>query len=239
VEGNETMNEEVVDLDGCNIFEIEDKSEFVRKKNLKSASFNGKSEIELCEGEEDLNGGHGEIIWSASTILLETIWNMSGKNLKNKRIVELGTGTGVVGLHLTNVGADVILTDQESIINGEILRRNVAMNNKKNRVKLKVLNWLECEDFNLDDCCRDIDMVVASDCYFFSYLAEPFLNAITRVATKNTTIYLANSGRWNSSFFELLGAKFSWNFVSTSGNNLGNSMEGISSEVKVLVATLK
>ena len=59
---------------------------------------------------------------------------------KDKHIIELGAGTGLIGLFLAKVGANVVLTDQKSMV--PLMEANVNVNDiNPSNIKVKELFW--------------------------------------------------------------------------------------------------
>ncbi|GAQ81676.1 methyltransferase family protein [Klebsormidium nitens] len=68
-------------------------------------------------------------LWPAAEALchyLETAYGTISGRLQGLRVLELGAGTGLVGIFAAQLGADVILTDLPGVL--ENLRANVALN---------------------------------------------------------------------------------------------------------------
>ena len=72
---------------------------------------------QLMQGE--LTGlGTGATVWPAAHVLakyLEKRWPPSEGGMRGLRVIELGAGTGAVGLAARALGAQVTLTDQEQL----------------------------------------------------------------------------------------------------------------------------
>ncbi|XP_023480653.1 protein N-lysine methyltransferase METTL21D isoform X2 [Equus przewalskii] len=77
------------------------------------------------------SGGVGCVVWDAAIVLckyLETP-GFSGEGahaLSRRSVLELGSGTGAVGLMAATLGADVVVTDLEEL--QDLLKRNINMN---------------------------------------------------------------------------------------------------------------
>lgn len=76
-----------------------------------------------------------------------------------KSILELGAGTGVVGLTLGQFGATVNLTDREPIVL-ELLKRNIAANALGAQVSSHRLDWGDSSTYLLH---QSFDLVIAAD----------------------------------------------------------------------------
>ena len=60
-------------------------------------------------------------------------------HFKGKKVLELGAGTGVVGIVLGLLGAQVTLTDQAQLL--PLLKENIELNKVQHHVTVKELNW--------------------------------------------------------------------------------------------------
>eukprot|EP00929_Paragymnodinium_shiwhaense_P040912 TRINITY_DN21289_c0_g1_i3.p1 TRINITY_DN21289_c0_g1~~TRINITY_DN21289_c0_g1_i3.p1 ORF type:complete len:297 (+),score=63.84 TRINITY_DN21289_c0_g1_i3:62-952(+) len=76
---------------------------------------------ESARAGSDLTGG---VVWSGGELLAQILPRLSG--LRGKRVLDLGSGTGVAGLAAAACGANVKLTDLPAAM--PLLERNVARN---------------------------------------------------------------------------------------------------------------
>ena len=62
-------------------------------------------------------------------------------NFQGKQMLELGSGVGLLGLYLTCLGANVVLTDLPQL--KDIVERNININKDlfKGEAEFSVLNW--------------------------------------------------------------------------------------------------
>ncbi|CAF4676250.1 unnamed protein product [Rotaria sp. Silwood1] len=61
-------------------------------------------------------GSVGSWCWESAICLAEYCYDHMFNQFKNKRIVEIGSGTGIVGLQLCALGGNVTLTDREEYL---------------------------------------------------------------------------------------------------------------------------
>ena len=127
---------------------------------------------------------------------------------KDLKVLELGTGCGIVGLTLAALRKDcqVLLTDLESA--QEIIQRNLEMcrTQLQGKVTFQVFDWSDLEPPML---CPDI--ILIADCTYNDCLAE-LVGAIERCVggSTDTIIVLAHKRRHDSelAFFELMAKRF-------------------------------
>lgn len=97
---------------------------------LSSIEFGRGGEQEIQVEQEYSNAEEGSVVWDASRSFLAHITQMaeSGNDpIAGKRLLEIGAGTGVVGLALARLGArSVIMTDKDSQL--PLMRRNCEHN---------------------------------------------------------------------------------------------------------------
>jgi protein N-lysine methyltransferase METTL21A len=63
----------------------------------------------------DASPGCGGIAWPAGQILASHLVKGDPTNIAGKKVIELGSGTGLVGLVAAKLGAKVWITDQEYV----------------------------------------------------------------------------------------------------------------------------
>lgn len=117
-----------------------------------------------AENGLDLTGG---VVWSGGEELARLLPLLG--DLHGRRLVDLGSGTGVAGLAAALCGADVILTDLPLAI--PLLERNVTRNFAKvqscgGAATVRVLDWREmgnATDFGSCDLLLACDLVWRAD----------------------------------------------------------------------------
>ncbi|KAK9868125.1 hypothetical protein WJX84_008065 [Apatococcus fuscideae] len=125
---------------------------------------------------------------------------------KGCRLVELGSGVGLLAIFLAKLGAQVVLTDQASVI--PLLSSNVAANSSDcssiaGRAQLVKLDWDEPEDISavLAAVGGQVDMVLAADCCYVdeggrSAYAETIICCCANLSTSvNTCCLIAFENR--------------------------------------------
>jgi predicted nicotinamide N-methyase len=155
-------------------------------------------------------GKTGFKVWTGTRFLIESlVWkNPSDDNRLKEiqdtishgaRIIELGSGVGVIGTYLAAMGANVMLTDLptlvENAIDGNIMRNKGILSNdiqcprwlKPNGVPIgkgwassTPLDWtIPVEDQLTKEQLASIDFIVASDVVFLVEMLNSLLNTVS------------------------------------------------------------
>lgn len=104
----------------------------------------------------DAGPGCGGIAWPAGQVLSQYLVSRGPQSLRDRHVLELGSGTGLVGLVAAHLGAsNVIITDQLSAICLlimasvyihdrpllDIMNQNIALNHLQDKVTSLELDW--------------------------------------------------------------------------------------------------
>ncbi|XP_076982929.1 protein N-lysine methyltransferase METTL21D isoform X3 [Tamandua tetradactyla] len=135
------------------------------------------------------SGGVGCVVWDAAIVLskyLETP-GFSGDgahSLSRRSVLELGSGTGAVGLMAATLGAHVVVTDLEEL--QDLLKMNITMNQHlvTGSVQAKVLKWGE----ELEDFPSPPDFILMADCIYYEESLEPLLKTLKDLTGSETCI---------------------------------------------------
>jgi predicted nicotinamide N-methyase len=126
--------------------------------------------ITICDKElvikQDLTYGYAGEVWDAALVLSYFLISQKGTeliNCKNKTILEIGSGTGIVGLVTSYLGAKKLyLTDKEECLN--MLKINYEenkLNINNSEIVITSLNWKDKDTYsNIKDYC---DIIIGSD----------------------------------------------------------------------------
>lgn len=126
------QDDEHMSIQSCRIFSFENICQSASRQD--SHGVTRSSEVIIAESPGHL--GIGGKIWDSSFVLihfLSTSKELGGGRhfIERKRVVELGAGTGIVGLTcaLTLGAEDVVLTDLEDVC--ELIQINIRLNNSQ------------------------------------------------------------------------------------------------------------
>ncbi|KAI9453207.1 putative methyltransferase-domain-containing protein [Lactarius psammicola] len=167
----------------------------------------------------DASPGCGGIAWPAGEVLACYIARR-GKALQGLNVLELGSGTGLVGLVAGYFGARVYITDQAPLI--PIMERNIVLNSLQSSVIAAELDWSR----PLPEHLPRPDIVLAADCVYFEP-AFPLLVATltalvppphesaapTTRAPPEVFFCYKKRRRADKRFFTLLKKQFTWSVV--------------------------
>ena len=187
-------------------------------------------ELELEDGEEKVvkldqkyEGDTGVVVWDAAIVLakfLETVKNQ----IKDKNIVELGSGTGAVGLSAAILGAKlVVVSDQEELVN--FLHHNIELNKeiilKETEVVALPLKWGDINHMEaVASKCGNIHFILMSDCVFYRESVDDLVDTLQALSDQNTMIFMSYEERDSQEklevmkmFFEKMKEKFVWDKI--------------------------
>ncbi|XP_069007901.1 protein N-lysine methyltransferase METTL21D [Embiotoca jacksoni] len=164
-------------------------------------------------------GGVGCVVWDAAIVLakyLETeqfhdaspgadVWS-------GRTVVELGAGTGVVGLMAASLGAEVTVTDLEDL--QTLLRENIHENQAlitSGSITAKVLKWGE----DASEFLPPPHYILMADCIYYEQSIVPLVESLKLLSGPETCIICCYEQRTEGvnpeverRFFELLQQNF-------------------------------
>ncbi|KAI8367052.1 putative methyltransferase-domain-containing protein [Blakeslea trispora] len=189
--------------------EIIEQREQEVKAHIGQVEYEGISPILLSQ---DLSGGCGGKIWEAANVMIDyLIWKnaqLNGELFKDQTIVELGSGTGLVGIAIAKICSQVrqvILTDQLAMM--KLMNENIQLN-QLSSVSATVLNWGEPI---LNPSVLEADVIIASDCIYLEVAFVPLFETLLALTHKpDVVIYLSYRKRRKADkrFFQLARKKF-------------------------------
>jgi len=134
---------------------------------------------------------------------------------RGKTIIELGSGTGLVGLVVgTFRNADVWITDQAPLL--EIMKHNVTLNHLEATVKVAELNWGTSPPTNISRP----NFILAADCVYFEPAFPLLVATMDDLSDQTTEILFCYKKRRKADkrFFSFLRKKFTWKEVTDDSN---------------------
>lgn len=160
--------------------------------------------IELCghnlviDQDPSQQHSHGFIVWESAVIVTKYLEtdpkNFRERDLRDKKVLELGSGTGLAGLSFLLRKACVTFTDTADVI--QLTTQNAFKTyNKVKRMGsyhepiVQVLDWTAPEaEQNIVLQEKPYDYVLLTDCVFSELLAKPLVATILRACSKSTIV---------------------------------------------------
>lgn len=160
----------------------------------------------------DARPGCGGIAWPAGEVLASYIARR-GSALEGLNVLELGSGTGLVGLVAGYLGARVCITDQASLV--PIMERNILLNRLQSNVTAAELDWSR----PLPGYLQRPDIILAADCIYleaaFPLLVSTLVALVPPPPERAPEVLLSYKKRRKADkrFFAMLKTYFTWSFL--------------------------
>ncbi|KAG9492214.1 protein-lysine methyltransferase METTL21E-like [Eleutherodactylus coqui] len=157
---------------------------------LKSVPWEGFNfaghEIKIVEST-DL---YGATVWPSALVLCYFL-EKHGKeiSIEDKSIIEIGSGTGLVAVVASLLGAQVVATDLQELIGN--LQYNVLCNTKrksKHIPQVKELLWGSNLEKSFPKSSLNFDYILAADVVYNHPYLEELLETFDHLCSENTTI---------------------------------------------------
>jgi predicted nicotinamide N-methyase len=159
----------------------------------------------------------GQKLWCGSLVVINYMLKHYSLHLnENTVVIELGAGTGVLGMICKRLGAlKVILTDNDmrsiTHMNDDCIRNNIDAD-------IKVLDWYnpieDINSFELDKYYYNNNniVIVAGDVLYKKMLIEPFFNTIIPLLEiRNSSMFLCHVPRANNQHEDIIEAAINKN----------------------------
>ncbi len=135
--------------------------------------------------------GTGLVSWDGAVVLAKYLESRPDL-VKGKRVLELGSGTGIVGLASHFLGASsVVLSDLTYALQN--LEDNVQHNLQKNRrtdigdISMQMIDWCDQSTYPIS---HSWDVIVGSDIVWLEDLVPPLVRTISACAESGRTVLL-------------------------------------------------
>ncbi|XP_053386773.1 protein N-lysine methyltransferase METTL21A-like [Mercenaria mercenaria] len=138
--------------------------------------------------KQDWSGlGVAAVVWDAAEVLSEYLEN-SADIVKDKTVIELGAGTGLVGIVASLLGAKTTITDREEVL--QYLQTTVKSNLPgaiyKN-TQILPLDWTR----DLDKFHTTYDVILGADIVYIEEVFDDLLSTLIQLSNKETVILLS------------------------------------------------
>ncbi|XP_067847943.1 EEF1A lysine methyltransferase 3-like [Heptranchias perlo] len=141
-------------------------------------------------------------------------------NFTGKKVLELGSGTGIVGILAVLLGGDVTMTDRAYVL--KQIEYNVSANipaTSRHRSKTRALLW----GTDQNNFPTDFDIILGSDIVYSPSQFPGLIQTLLHICNDKTIIYLSSNldARVGSENFhqEILPKQFNSEVIHTSGGN--------------------
>ncbi|XP_007905223.1 EEF1A lysine methyltransferase 3-like [Callorhinchus milii] len=134
---------------------------------------------------------YSSTIWEAGLVLCQ-YFEKEKMDFTGKKVIELGSGTGIVGILAALLGGNITLTDQSYVL--PQIQNN--MNNNipasiMHRSKVSVLCWGE----NHKDFPSDYDYIIGSDIVYSLSSYNALIETLKSLSNPNTVIFISSQMR--------------------------------------------
>ncbi|XP_068306539.1 uncharacterized protein [Pyrus communis] len=156
--------------------------------------------LSIFQSPSSLNtpGVTGAVMWDSGVVLGKFLEHASDAELlplQGKKVVELGSGCGLVGCIAALLGGQVVLTDLPDRL--RLLRKNIEVNlrhgDMRGSAKVMEFTWGDDPDPELTE--PPPDLVLGSDVIYSEEAVLDLLSALQQLSGGETTIFLAGELR--------------------------------------------
>lgn len=154
---------------------------------IKDAVYNellGTATLNVGSKQLSLNASRmmcrGALIWNAGLVMAALLGN--DQRLEGKRVLEVGSGTGVSGLSAALAGANVVLSDMAG--NLPLLEQNIAMNSLESNAVAVELVWGSTSELPGHG---QFDLIIGSDVLAYRKLSDSLLETLVAMSTPGKT----------------------------------------------------
>eukprot|EP00941_MAST-03F_sp_MAST-3F-sp1_P000345 g345.t1 len=133
----------------------------------------------------------GTVIWRQSANLLSQFLVSGRSSLKNRRVIELGAGTGICGLFAALQGAHVVITDREESL--DLIRLNINLNLKAIEAAggTCICQKLDWNTWKKPDSFTEYDYIFASDVVYSKAVVDPLIRVLNSLCNDTNKCILA------------------------------------------------
>ncbi|XP_078060205.1 EEF1A lysine methyltransferase 3-like [Mustelus asterias] len=143
----------------------------------------------LCISQSsDAQLGTSNFIWEAGVDLCRYI-EKQNLNFKGMKVIELGAGTGILGILAVLLGGNVTITDQPNVL--KQIQHNVTASipmSCRDRVNIRALSW-GCDHAQFPS---DYDIILGGEIVYYSKTYPLLVSTLQHLSHEKTTIYLSS-----------------------------------------------
>jgi len=192
--------------------------------------------------DQQETGDVGCVVWDACLVLAKYLDKRKGEEedfLTNQTVLELGAGTGALGIIASLLGAKSLLTDQPEFIS--LINHNLELNslekfnkNSPGSALAATLSWGNTSEIASVNESGPFDYILVADCVYYEESVEDFVSTLEQCSSLQTTILLSYEDRYSeaklkvkANFFRLMEDKFYHTEVPTSEHHQDFATEDI------------
>lgn len=128
-------------------------------------------------------------MWPAGMVLANYMLTHHSEDLKDKSVMEIGAGGGLVGLAVASrcqTKGKLVITDQEVMLS--LMQKNITLNRLEDKVVAAIYDWGTSKATSeTDDDCPDV--VLAADCVYFEPAFPLLLQTLGDLVGPQTRCY--------------------------------------------------
>ncbi|XP_014671323.1 PREDICTED: protein-lysine methyltransferase METTL21D-like [Priapulus caudatus] len=167
------------------------------KTFIREIERNDGSTLHIHQLEE---GDVGSVVWDAALVLVKYLEKQTRSDslngdktslLAGKNILELGSGTGVVGIEAAcHQDTCVTITDLATFV--PLMQCNIKRNCHlfRGQIRARELQW-GCDVSQFDP----VDVLLLADCVYYRASIDQLLQTVCELADENTVVYCAYEDR--------------------------------------------
>ncbi|XP_078089384.1 EEF1A lysine methyltransferase 3-like [Mustelus asterias] len=153
--------------------------------------------VQFCGYDIEINQylshkmGVSAFIWESGFMLCQ-FFQQEKMNFTGKKVIELGSGTGMVGILAVLLGGQVTLTDESHAL--KQIEHNVSVNvpdSCRHFPTIRTLSW----GFDHINFPNDYDIILASDIVYYPSDYPLLLQTLQHLSNPRTIIYIATQMR--------------------------------------------
>ncbi|XP_038639157.1 EEF1A lysine methyltransferase 3-like [Scyliorhinus canicula] len=136
--------------------------------------------------------GVSSFVWAPGMVLCR-YFEAEKFDFTGKKVIELGSGTGIVGILVALLGGDVIMTDRPNVM--KQIEYNIVANipsSSRHRAQTRALDW----GIDQDKFPADVDVVLGTDIVYSPTQFPNLLKTLHHFCQEKTTIYLCSDVKY-------------------------------------------
>lgn len=196
-----------------------------KSNNQTSTQFTQEERLEIIIPEL-LQASYSFYTWPSAPVLAWFLWE-NRSELRNKRILELGSGTALPGILAAKCGAKVVLSDSATLPKSlSHIKHSCELNNliPGEHIRVIGLTW-GLFLHNLEEI-GEVDLILGSDCFYEPSVFEDILISVSYIFESNPNAKFLFTYQERSSDWSIEALLLKWNLSCKLHNisNLGASI---------------